>query len=247
MSGAIKLLRAVAAGLALALAATAMAAHADVADFYRGKNLRIFVGYAPGTGYDVYARLLGRHLAKHIPGQPGVVIQNMPGASSLTMVNYIYNVAPRDGTAIGVPARVLFVEPLYGNENARFEARKFTWLGSMNRDVAMCFTWHTSGIATIADAMKKEVLIGSSGVGSGSYSFPQIVNAFVGTRFKPIIGYPDSAAVGLAMARGELEGYCSFTYASIKSARPQWLDNKEINLLLQLTIHRHPELPDVPC
>ena len=223
-----------------------MAAHADVADFYRGKNLRIFVGYAPGTGYDVYARLLGRHLAKHIPGQPGVVIQNMPGAASLTMVNYIYNVAPRDGTEIGVPARVLFVEPLFGNENARFEARKFTWLGSMNRDVAMCFTWHTSGIATIEDAMKREVLIGASGVNSGSYSFPQIVNAFVGTRLKTILGYPDSAAVGLAMERGELEGYCSFAYASIKSARPQWLEKKEINLLLQLTIHRHPELPNVP-
>jgi tripartite-type tricarboxylate transporter receptor subunit TctC len=245
VSAAIKLLRALVAGLAI-VSAAGVAARADVADFYRGKNLRIFVGYGPGTGYDVYARLLGRHLAKHIPGQPGVVIQNMPGAASLTMVNYIYNVAPRDGTAIGLPARMLFVEPLYGNENARFEARKFTWIGSLNRDVAMCFTWHTSAVATIADAMKQEVLIGASGIGSGSYSFPQIVNAFLGTRLKSIIGYPDSAAVGLAMERGELEGYCSFTYASIKSARPQWLADKKINLLLQLTIHRHPELPDVP-
>jgi hypothetical protein len=210
------------------LIASAMAARADVADFYRGKTLRIFVGYAPGTGYDVYARLLGRHLSKYLAGQPGVVIQNMPGAASLTMVNYVYNVAPRDGTAIGLPARVLFAEPLFGNEHAKFEAKKFTWIGSMSRDVAMCFTWHSSGIAMIEDAMKREVLVGSSGVSSGSYSFPQILNTIIGTKFKPILGYPDSAAVGLAMERGELEGYCSFTWASIKSARPQWLEQKAI-------------------
>lgn len=244
MSGAVRALCVV---TVLALALTGSAARADVADFYRGKNLRVFVGYAPGTGYDVYARVLGRHLAKHMPGQPTVVIQNMPGAASLTMVNYMYNVAPHDGTEIGLPARVLFVEPLFGNDNARFDAKRFTWIGSMSRDVAMCFTWHTSGVTTIADAMQRELLVGASGVNTSSYQFPLIVNAFTGTRFKPIPGYPDSAAVGLAMQRGELDGYCSFTYASIKSARPDWLDKKQINLLLQLTLHRHPELPDVPA
>src|SRR3954449_12323458 len=143
---------------------SAVAAGADVADFCRGKNLRVLVGYGPGTGYDVYARLLARHLSKHLAGQPGMIIQNMPGAASLTMTNYLYNVAPRDGTAIGLPARGLFIEPLFGNENAKFEARKFTWIGSMSRDAALCFSWHTSGIATIDDAKKREVLVGSSGV-----------------------------------------------------------------------------------
>jgi len=235
--------------LALSVASLSIAgatAVADVADFYRGKNLRILVGYGPGAGYDVYARLLGRHLTKHLPGQPVVIIQNMPGAASLTMTNYMYNVAPRDGTAIGLPARGLFIEPLFGNENAKFEARKFTWIGSMSRDAALCFTWHTSGIATIDDAKKREVLVGSSGVNGSSHQFPMLVNALIGTKFKPLLGYVDSAGVGLAMERGELEGYCSFTWGSIKSARPKWIEQKQINILLQLTLSKHRELPHIP-
>jgi tripartite-type tricarboxylate transporter receptor subunit TctC len=116
----------------------------------------------------------------------------------------------------------------------------------MSRDVATCFSWHTSGIATIEDAMKREVLVGSSGVNGSSHQFPMIVNALIGTRFKPLLGYVDSAGVGLAMERGELEGYCSFTWGSIKSARPQWIEKKLINILLQLTTSKHPELPNVP-
>jgi tripartite-type tricarboxylate transporter receptor subunit TctC len=221
-------------------------ASADVADFYRGKTLRIFVGYGPGTGYDVYARLLGRHIGKHLPGQPAIVIQNMPGAASLTMTNYLYNVAPRDGTAIGLPARGLFIEPLFGNDNAKFEARKYTWIGSMSRDTALCFSWHTSGIKTIQDAMKREVLVGSSGVNGSSHQMPMLVNAFLGTKFKPLLGYVDSAGVGLAMEREELEGYCSFTWGSIKSARPKWIEEKLINILLQLTVRKNRELPHIP-
>jgi tripartite-type tricarboxylate transporter receptor subunit TctC len=221
-------------------------AHADVADFYRGKTLRIYVGYGPGAGYDVYARLLGRHIGKHIPGQPTVIIQNMPGAASMTMLNYLYNVAARDGTAIGLPARGLFIEPLFGNDNAKFEALKFTWIGSMSRDTALCFSWHTSGIKTIEDATKREVLTGSSGVNGSSHQMPLIVNAFLGTKFKPLLGYVDSAGVGLAMERGEIEGYCSFTWGSIKSARPKWIEDKLINILLQLAVTKNPGLPNVP-
>jgi tripartite-type tricarboxylate transporter receptor subunit TctC len=245
MIAAIKVLGALALSFAFVMTPGRVAA-ADVADFYRGKNLRIFVGYGPGTGYDVYARLLGRHLTKHLAGQPVVVIQNMPGAASLTMTNYMYNVAPRDGTAIGLPARGLFIEPLFGNENAKFEARKFSWIGSMSRDAALCFTWHTSGITTIEDAKKREVLVGSSGVNGSSHQFPMLVNALIGTKFKPLLGYVDSAGVGLAMERGELEGYCSFTWGSIKSARPKWIEEKQINILLQLTLSKHRELPNVP-
>lgn len=235
--------------LALALAAfmtATSAAQADVAEFYRGKNLRILVGYGPGSGYDVFARLLGRHIARYIPGQPTIVIQNMPGAASLTMTNHMYNVAARDGTAIGLPARGLFIEPLFGNDNAKFEARRFSWIGSMSRDVATCFSWHSSGIARVEDAMKREVLVGSSGVNGSSHQFPMLINALIGTKFRPLLGYVDSAGVGLAMERGELEGYCSFTWGSIKSARPQWIEKKQINMLLQLTTSRHPELSNVP-
>jgi tripartite-type tricarboxylate transporter receptor subunit TctC len=232
--------------VSIVLSSTAAAAGADVADFYRGKTLRILVGYGPGTGYDVYARLLARHLSKHLAGQPGMVIQNMPGAASLTMTNYLYNVAPRDGTAIGLPARGLFIEPLFGNENAKFEARKYSWIGSMSRDASLCFAWHTSDIKTIDDAKKREVLVGSSGVNGSSHQFPMLLNALIGTKFKPLLGYVDSAGVGLAMERGELEGYCSFTWGSIKSARPKWIEDKQIRILLQLTLTKHPELADVP-
>jgi tripartite-type tricarboxylate transporter receptor subunit TctC len=245
MIAAIKALGALMFSFAL-VTATARTAAADVGDFYRGKNLRILVGYGTGAGYDVYARLLGRHLTKHLPGQPVVVIQNMPGAASLTMTNYMYNVAPRDGTAIGLPARGLFIEPLFGNENAKFEAQKFTWIGSMSRDVSTCFTWHTSGIVKIEDAMKREVLVGSSGVNGSSHQFPMLINALLGTKFKPLLGYVDSAGVGLAMERGELEGYCSFTWGSIKSARPKWIEDKLINMLLQLTTVKSPEMANVP-
>src|SRR3954471_478394 len=245
MMSAIKAFGILAVSFALS-SATAAAAGADVADFYRGKTLRILVGYGPGTGYDVYARLLARHLSKHLAGQPGMVIQNMPGAASLTMTNYLYNVAPRDGTAIGLPARGLFIEPLFGNENAKFEARKYSWLGSMSRDASLCFTWHTSDIKTIDDAKKREVLVGSSGANGSSHQFPMLLDALIGTKFKPLLGYVDSAGVGLAMERGELEGYCSFTLGSIKAARPKWIEQKQINILLQLTLSKHRELADIP-
>src|ERR1043166_4845283 len=231
--------------IAFALAATSPA-RADVADFYRGKTLRIYVGYGPGAGYDVYARLLGRHIGKYIPGQPTVIIQHMPGAASMTMMNYLSNVAARDGTAIGLPARGLFIEPLFGNDNAKYDAMRFTWIGSMSRDTAPCFSWHTSGIRTSDGATKREVLTGSSGVNGSSHQMPMIVNAFLGTKFKPLLGYVDSAGVGLAMEGGELEGYCSFTWGSIKSARPKWVEDKLINILLQLAVTRNPELPAVP-
>lgn len=236
--------------LALALTATLAAASAaqadDVAEFYRGKTLRVLVGYGAGTGYDVYARLLGRHMARHIPGQPGIVIQNMPGAASLTMANHIYNVAPRDGSAIGLPARWVFTDALFGNENARFDSRRFALIGSMSREVGTCFTWHTSPVATIEDTMKRDVLVGATGASGTSYQFPLLLNALIGTRLKPILGYPDSAGVGIAMERGEVEGYCSFTWGSIKSARPRWIEQKLINILLQLTTVKHPELAHVP-
>jgi tripartite-type tricarboxylate transporter receptor subunit TctC len=191
-------------------------------------------------------RLLARHIGKHIPGQPAIMPENMPGAGSIVMMNYLYNVAPRDGTTIGVPSRNLALEPLLGNEQARYDALKFVWLGSMTREVSTCITWHTSGVRTIEDATRREVSVGATGAPADSNIFPKLLNAFLGTRFKTVLGYPDSAAVGLAMERRELDGYCSFTWSAIKSARPQWLAEKKINFLLQLSLSGHPELADVP-
>ncbi len=222
-------------------------AHAQSAEeFFKGKTLRMLIGYGPGTGDDLYARTLGRHLDRHIPGKPQIVPQNMPGAAGMTMLNHLYNAAPRDGTAIALIRRNLLAEPLFGTDQAKFEADKFTWLGSMSQETALCSTWHTSGVKTLDDAKAREVLVGSTGQASGSYQFPVLLNALFGTKFKPLLGYPDSGSIGLAMERGELQGYCSFTYGAIKSARPQWLSENQINVLAQLTTKKHPDLPKVP-
>ena len=205
----------------------------------------MLVGYGVGTGNDLYMRLLARHIGKHIPGRPTIVPENMPGAGSMVMMNYLYN-APRDGTAIGVPSRNLAVEPLLGNDQARYDALKFTWLGSMSRDVSTCITWHTSGIKTVEDATRRDVPVGATGAPADSNIFPKLLNAVLGTKFKTVLGYPDSAAVGIAMERREIDGYCSFTWSAIKSARPQWVAEKQINVVLQLSLSKHPELPDVP-
>jgi tripartite-type tricarboxylate transporter receptor subunit TctC len=233
-------------GAAAAHAADTKADTGAVAAFYRGQNLRILVGYGPGTGYDVYARVLGRHIARHVPGEPTVVIQNMPGAASLTMTNNLYNVAPRDGLTIGAPARGLLIEPLFGNTNARYDGRKFTWIGSMNREVATCLSWQGTGFARIDDVQNREMLVGATGNVSPSFLFPQIMNALIGTHFKVVLGYPDSGAVGLAMERGELHGYCSFSWGSIKSAHKDWLDSKRITIMVQLSLSKTPELAGVP-
>jgi tripartite-type tricarboxylate transporter receptor subunit TctC len=222
------------------------AAGQPAADFYKGRTISFLIGYGPGTGYDVYARLLIRHMARHIPGTPNMVPENMPGAGSMVMINHLFNVAAKDGTVIGMPARNLVIEPLFGNAQAKFDATKFAWIGSMTREVSLCFTWHSAGLKTLADAKTREVLVGATGLASDSYIDPQLLNAVLGTRFKVVLGYPDSAAIGLAMERGELDGFCSFTYGSIKSARPQWLDQHLITILAQLTLNPAPELNEVP-
>ncbi len=232
--------------IAVSLSMMAPAANAQTpAEFYTKKNLRLLVGYGPGTGYDVYARAVGRHLGRHVPGHPNIVIENMPGAGGLTMANYLYNVAPKDGTAIGLVVN-LFLEPMMGNKLARFDVGRFTWFGSVSRSTPLCFTWHTSGIKTLEDVKKRETLVGAIGRNTDSYYYPQLINSIIGTKFKPVLGYPDSGAIGVAMERGELHGFCSFTHSSIKSARPEWLSKNLINILVQLSLKKSPELPGVP-
>ena len=217
-----------------------------VEDFYKGRSLRIVIGYGPGTGYDFYLRALAGHIGAHIPGKPTIVPEYMPGAASLTMANYLYNVAPRDGTVIGLPERNLIVEPLFGDSLAKFDALRFSWIGSLSRTTALCFTWHTSGIKTLDDAKTHKVLLGSTGPSSGTTIFPHLLNKLFGTKFEPLIGYPDSGAIGIAMQNGEVQGYCGFTLAATKSAHPDWLAKKEVDILAQLTLKPTPELPGVP-
>lgn len=229
-----------------ALAGPASAFAASAADFYKGRSITMLVGYGPGTGYDVYARALVRHYERHIPGKPKIIVKNMPGASSLKMLNYLANVSKRDGSELGAPARGLFFEPLFGNKKAQFDPLAFTFIGSIGKATPLCFTWHTSGITSIAQAKKRTVVVGATGGPANSNIYPRILNGIIGTKFKIISGYKGSGAIGMAMERGELEGYCSFGWASIKSARKNWIAKKQINILLQISLKSHPELTKVP-
>jgi tripartite-type tricarboxylate transporter receptor subunit TctC len=231
--------------LALLVASGPIAGAQGVADFYRGRNVTFLIGYPTGNGYDAYARLLIRHLGRHIPGNPTIIPENMPGAGSMVMINHLYNVAVKDGSVIGLPARNLVIEPLLNNPQARFDPRKFAWIGSMNKDVAVCVAWAKTGIKSIADAKRQEVKVGATGQASDSFLLPQLANAVLGTKFKVILGYPDASSVNLALERGELDGFCT-SYSAIPSSRPQWISEHQVNILAQLGLAKLAELPDVP-
>jgi tripartite-type tricarboxylate transporter receptor subunit TctC len=224
-------------------------AFADAAaDFYKGKTIRLVIGYGPGSGYDAYGRLFERHFGRHVPGKPEVVAQNMDGAGSLRATNFLFNAAPKDGSMIGIVGRGLAIVPLLsGSDGAKFDATRFVWLGSINNEVSLAVAWLTTGIRTIEDARRKELVVGATGVGVDDTSvFPGVANAILGTRFKWVSGYRSGNEINLAMERGEVLGRVGWSWSSIKATKPDWLRDGKIHLLMQLSLHKHSELPDVP-
>jgi tripartite-type tricarboxylate transporter receptor subunit TctC len=220
-------------------------AEEDVAAFYRGRVVNIIVGFSVGAGYDVHGRLMARHIGKHIPGNPTVIPLNMEGAGSLKLTNWLYNVAPKDGTIIGVPARGIPFEPLVGigaEGSMRFDAAKFTWLGSTTDEVSVCVAWERTGIDSFDDLYERELIVGGVGIGGDPDTFPRILNGIAGTKFRIVSGYPGGADIDFAMERGEVDGRCGWSWASIKSGNQRWLDEKKITPLLQLSLKKHPEL-----
>lgn len=238
--------------LKFALAAVAAlvistSARADsVADFYKGKTVEYFIGYSVGGGYDTYARLIARHIGKHIPGNPTVVPKNMPGAGSLKLTNWLYEAAPQDGTVIGSVARAAPFAPLFGNKKANFEADKFNWLGSANNEVSICAAVAETGIKTFDDLKTKELIVGGTGDTADTVQFPKILNAVLGTKFKIINGYPGGKDVVLAMERGEVHGRCGWSWSSVKAKNKSWLEAGKMNIVMQLSTGKHADLPDVP-
>jgi tripartite-type tricarboxylate transporter receptor subunit TctC len=216
------------------------------AEFYKGKNFEIQIGYSVGGGYDVYARLLGRHMSKHIPGNPTVVLKNVEGAGSLRLANLLYNALPKDGTVIGTIGRGTGFDPLLGVKAAQFDATKFNWIGSANDEVSVCVAWHTTGITKFEELLTKELVVGGTGPSADTDQFPRIVNGVLGTKMKIVSGYPGGNDVGLAMERGEVHGRCGWSWSSVKSTRKAWLDEKKINVLVQLALEKHPDIPEVP-
>jgi tripartite-type tricarboxylate transporter receptor subunit TctC len=232
---------------ALAAAASAGPSLADpVADFYRGKTVSVFIGFGPGGGYDLSARVLARHMGRHIPGQPTLVPKNMPAAGSLQLANYLYNVAPRDGTEFGIFGRTLPIDPLIGTQGIQFDPLKFTWLGSTSNEVSTCVAWHTAPVKTAADVFRHELHVGAAGAASPSGVFPHVFNAVLGTKFKVITGYPGSANILTALEAGELTGFCAWGWVPMSATKPDWIRDKKFNVLFQIGLRKHPEHPDVP-
>jgi tripartite-type tricarboxylate transporter receptor subunit TctC len=230
----------------LALAPNSVCSAQNPTDFYRGKNLDLYIGYSAGGGYDVYARALARHMGRFIPGNPTIVPKNMPGAGSLILANWLYNVAPKDGTAFGMIGRGTGFDPLLGSTKAQFDATKFNWLGSMNDEVSVCVAWHTTGIATLEQVEQRELTVGGSGPAADTDQFPKVLNATIGTKFKIVTGYPGGNDVDLAMERGEVMGRCGWSWSSVIATHQNWLDDNKINVLVQLSLKKHRDLPNVP-
>ena len=236
---------AVAVAAMLAFAPVAASAQQSVADFYRGKKIDLIIGYSPGGTYDLYARLVARHLGKHIPGNPAIVPRNMPGAGSRTAVTWIANIAPRDGTVLATADQSLSLEQAAGDPRIKFDTTKLIYIGNPNVENNTTTTWYTSGIKTIDDAKRRVVTMGATG-GSTSSQYPKAMNALLGTQFKIILGYPGGNDINLAMERGEVDGRGSNSWASWKATRPHWLAEKKINILVQIGLKKASDLPDVP-
>jgi tripartite-type tricarboxylate transporter receptor subunit TctC len=213
---------------------------------FSGQKITLAIATPPGRGYDLYGRLVGRFLGAYLPGSPTVVPQNMPGAGSLIAANWLYNVAPKDGTAIGIMPSATAFESLLGNSSARFDARRFNWLVSLNDYTAVVAVWHASPFRTVKDLLSQELLVGASGAASDVTVWPLLLNALIAAKTRTVRGYPGTAGITLAMERGEVQGVIGDDWASIKANKGDWLRDQKIRILLQLTAARHPDLPDVP-
>jgi tripartite-type tricarboxylate transporter receptor subunit TctC len=235
------------AAVVLALAAGTTSQAQSVADFYKGKNVDLMIGYSVGGGYDVYARLIARHMGKHIPGNPTVTPKNMEGAGSLRLANWLYNVAPKDGLVFGTIGRGTGFDPLLGHKQAQFDGNKFNWIGSANDEVSVCVSWNKPGNVTkFEELYSKQLTVGGTGAAADTDQFPRILNNVLGTKMKIVTGYPGGNDVNLALERGEVDGRCGWSWSSVESTRASWLKDKKINILVQLALQKHPELPDVP-
>jgi tripartite-type tricarboxylate transporter receptor subunit TctC len=227
------------------LAACTSKGQAQAADF-SGRTVTVILSFAPGGGYDTYARLLAAHVARHLPGQPTVVVKNMPGAGGLAGTNYLFNVAPKDGTTIGLVPQTVVIAQTLGGSTVKFDAQRFNWIGRISSNVEIEQTWYTSAIKTIADAKARTVVVAGTGPDSSSAVFPRLLNDTIGTKFKVVAGYSGANMAALAMERGEVQGVVRPWFVT-RTMRPEWLRDGKINLIVQYAGKRHPDLQEVPA
>jgi tripartite-type tricarboxylate transporter receptor subunit TctC len=217
----------------------------SVEDFYRGKSVALIIGFSAGGGYDLYARHLARYMGNHIPGKPTIVPQNMAGAGSLRAANYIYSVAPKDGSAFGTFSRTTGINPLL-ESGATFDGTKFTWLGSVTDDTSTCVTWHTSKIKTWQDMLAREVVLGGQGPSSEPDIFARLYKNLFDAKIKLIAGYPGTNEITLAMERGEVDGLCGLSWSTLKTRHAKRLQEKKVNIIIQSALKKNSEIGDVP-
>ena len=230
----------------VAVAASAFApAFAQAPEPFAGRTVTVIIGFGVGGGYDMWGRLIARHIGKHLPGKPTVIPQNMPGAGSFVAASHIYNAAPKDGTVFGIIARDAALGPLTGAPGARYDATKLSWIGTPTKETNVCMAYHTAAVKTAQDLFEKQLILGDTGPGTGTRIFPKVLSQVLGMKFKNVGGFPSSADVFLSMERGEVEGFCE-SLDSIKSRRPDWIPTKKVNLLFQGGVERNPELNDIP-
>jgi tripartite-type tricarboxylate transporter receptor subunit TctC len=236
------------AAAALSLfAAMPAQAQQSVADFYKGKQLKFIIRSAPGGGFDLYSRLLGAHMVRHLPGHPTLIAQNMPGAGGLQAVNYLGEIAARDGTFLTMTSQALPMDQALGyTPTFKADLRTFGWVGNVSDSNVLTYTWFTSPVKTMADAKTRTVTLGGTGAGSATSWLPDLYNKLLGTKFKVINGYQSGSEVKLAMERGEVEGYAGNPWSALMSANPELVRDKKLSILVQIGVKKEADLPDVP-
>jgi tripartite-type tricarboxylate transporter receptor subunit TctC len=218
----------------------------SVEEFYHGKQINLVIGTSPGGDYDLRGRMLAHYMGKYIPGNPTIIPRNMPAGVGLQAANWLYSVAPKDGTALHMVMQNMPMHQVLGGQGVQFDTAKFNWIGNTTNSPNTVATWYTTGVRTVDDARKTEVIVGAPGTATSSVYYPMVMNALLGTKFKIIAGYPGGNDVNLAMERGEVGGRGSNSWASWVSTKPDWLRDHKVFMLVQVGMARHPDLPDVP-
>ena len=220
--------------------------HAQTAeDFFKGKTVSLYIGFAAGGSYDYFGRVAARYMGRHIPGEPTILVRSMPGAGSLQAAGFLYSQAPKDGTAWGIVTQTVALEEILGNPVVKYKAAEFTWIGRLTSIVEVYYVWKTSKAKTIEDARLHDIPMAGTGTGSPSEGYPLLLNAFAGTKFKVISGYPGSTQGLLAMERGEVDGGLT-SWNTLNRTKHDWIENHDVNVLVQFTTKRHPQLHDIP-
>ena len=217
----------------------------SVEEFYSGKTITLSIGFTPAGGYDLYGRLVARHLGKHIPGKPNIIAQNMPGAGSMRAAQHLYSIAPKDGTALATFGRQMGITPLL-NPAAQYDGTKFNWLGSVTNEVSTCVSWNTSPVKDWNGLLKNPVTFAGDGPGADPDVFANLYNNVFNTKIKIIAGYRGTNPMILAMERGEVDGFCGLSWSTVKSRHMDWFKNKTMNVLVQAALQKEADIPDVP-